>query len=78
VSCWCEELVAEATEGSGTQRKGSVCRWKPLPSNGSEDVTVDIGVCVYVCVCTKVNCKMQSRAVSKESNKSGHQSKTRL
>jgi hypothetical protein len=25
----------------GTQRKGNVCRVKPLPSNGSEDMSVD-------------------------------------
>jgi hypothetical protein len=30
--------------------KGNVCRWKPLPSNGSENTTVDTGVCVCVCV----------------------------
>jgi hypothetical protein len=33
--------------------------WKPLPSNGSEDVTVDTSVCVIV------SCKVLSRAVSK-------------
>jgi hypothetical protein len=38
-------------DSSGTQRKGNVRYWKPLPSNDSEDVTVDIGVCVCVCVC---------------------------
>jgi hypothetical protein len=44
VSCCCEKLVAETGDSSGTQRKGNVCRWKPLPSNGSEDVTVDTSV----------------------------------
>jgi hypothetical protein len=29
-----KKLVAEAGDSSGTQRKGNVCRWKPLPSNG--------------------------------------------
>jgi hypothetical protein len=50
VSCRCEKLVTEAGESSGTQRKGNVRRWKPLPSNGSEDVNVDNSVCVCVCV----------------------------
>jgi hypothetical protein len=48
VSRCCEKLVAEAGDSSGTQRKGNVRRWKPLPSNGSEDVTVDTSVCVTV------------------------------
>jgi hypothetical protein len=34
VSCYCEKLVAEAKDRSGTQKKGNVCRWKLLPSNG--------------------------------------------
>jgi hypothetical protein len=29
-----EKLAAEAGDSSGTQRKESVRRWKPLPSNG--------------------------------------------
>jgi hypothetical protein len=29
-----EKLVTEAEESSGTQRKGNLRRWKPLPSNG--------------------------------------------
>jgi hypothetical protein len=29
-----EKLVAEAGDSSGTQRKGNVRRWKPLPKNG--------------------------------------------
>jgi hypothetical protein len=29
-----EKLVAEAGESSGTQGKGNVRCWKPLPSNG--------------------------------------------
>jgi hypothetical protein len=29
-----EKLVAESGKGSGTQRKGNVRRWKPLPNNG--------------------------------------------
>jgi hypothetical protein len=48
VSCCRYKLVAEARDSSGTQQKGTVCHWKPLPSNGSEDVTVDTGVCVLV------------------------------
>jgi hypothetical protein len=50
VNCCCEMLVVEDGNSSGTQRKGNLCRWKPLSSNGSEVVTVDNGVCVCVCV----------------------------
>jgi hypothetical protein len=28
-----EKLVAEVGDSSGTQRKGNVRQWKPLPSN---------------------------------------------
>jgi hypothetical protein len=45
-------LVAEARDSSGTHRKENVGRWKPLPSNDSEDVTMDTNLCVTV------NCKM--------------------
>jgi hypothetical protein len=55
------ELVAEARESSGTQRNGNVRRLKPLPSNGSEDVTENTSLCVIV------NCKVLSRAVSMSS-----------
>jgi hypothetical protein len=34
MSCCCEKLVAEARESLGTQRKGNIRHWKPLPSNG--------------------------------------------
>jgi hypothetical protein len=34
VSCYCEELVVQPENSSGTQRKKNVCLWKPLPSNG--------------------------------------------
>jgi hypothetical protein len=34
VSCCCEKLVDEAGDSSGTQRKRTIRRWKPLPSNG--------------------------------------------
>jgi hypothetical protein len=47
VSCCCEKLVAEAGDNSVTQ-KGNFRRWKPLTSNGREDVTVDTNVCVIV------------------------------
>jgi hypothetical protein len=50
MSCRCEKLVAEAGDLSGTQRKGNFRRWKPLPSNDSEDVTLDTSVCVCVYV----------------------------
>jgi hypothetical protein len=40
VSCCCENPAAEAGDSSGTQRKGNVRRWKPLPSIGSEDTSV--------------------------------------
>jgi hypothetical protein len=52
VSCCCEKLVAEARDSLGTQRNKNVCHWKLLPSNGSENVTVDTKVCVAV------NCKV--------------------
>jgi hypothetical protein len=32
----CEKLVAETGHSFGTQRKGNVRGWKPLPSNGYE------------------------------------------
>jgi hypothetical protein len=48
VSYCCEKLVAEVGDRSGTQRKGNLRRWKPLPGNGSEDVTVDASVCICV------------------------------
>jgi hypothetical protein len=48
----CELLRLEAGSGGqgqfGNPEKGNVRRWKPLPSNGSEDVTVDTSVCVIV------------------------------
>jgi hypothetical protein len=45
----CEGLVVEAEDSSETQKKGNDRRCKPLPSNGSEDMTVDmsISVCVF-------------------------------
>jgi hypothetical protein len=52
VSCCCEKLVPEAGGSSETQKKGNVRRWKPLPSSGSEDVTVDTNMLV------RTNCKM--------------------
>jgi hypothetical protein len=33
VSHSCENLVAEAGDNSGTQSKGNVRRWKPLPED---------------------------------------------
>jgi hypothetical protein len=45
-------LVAEARDHSGTHRKENICHWKLLPSNSSEDMTVDTSVCVIV------NCKV--------------------
>jgi hypothetical protein len=38
------EAGNEAGDYSGTERKGNVRLWKPLPSNGSEHVSVDTGV----------------------------------
>jgi hypothetical protein len=32
--------MSEAEDSSVIQRKGNIRRWKPLLSNGSEDVTV--------------------------------------
>jgi hypothetical protein len=65
------KLVAEAGDSSRTQRNGNIRRWKPLPSNGSEDVAGDTGVfnsemLIVVTLCIK------------GSNIFGHQSKTRL
>jgi hypothetical protein len=45
VRCCCEKLMAEAGDISGTQRKGRP-PLKPLPGNGSNNVTVDTSVCV--------------------------------
>jgi hypothetical protein len=42
MSCCCEKLEAENGDRLRTRRNGNVCRWKPLPSNGSEEVTVEI------------------------------------
>jgi hypothetical protein len=46
----CELLLLEAInwsrDRSKTQGKGNVRRLKPLPSNGTEDVTVNTTVCV--------------------------------
>jgi hypothetical protein len=50
VNYCCENLEDEAGDSSGTQRKGNIRRWKPLPSKGIEDVTVDTCVCVCVTV----------------------------
>jgi hypothetical protein len=62
VSCYLENLVAEAEDCSGARRKEDVRRWKTQPSNNSEDMTVNNGVCVCVCVCVCVrvivDCKM--------------------
>jgi hypothetical protein len=33
------------------RKRVSVKSWKPLPSNGSKDVTVDTVDSVFVCVC---------------------------
>jgi hypothetical protein len=33
VSCCCEKLVVGTRDSSGTQRKGNIHHWKPLPSN---------------------------------------------
>jgi hypothetical protein len=38
-------MESEAVDSSGTQRKGNVRRWKPLPSNGIEGMSVDTSVC---------------------------------
>jgi hypothetical protein len=54
VSCCCEKLVAEAGKYSGIKTKGNVRRLKPLPSNSSADVTVEISVYVFVTVTFKV------------------------
>jgi hypothetical protein len=43
-----QKLIAEAGNSSLTEKKGNVRRWKPLPSNDSENVTVDTSLCVIV------------------------------
>lgn len=48
VNCCCWKLVNEARNSSGTQGKGNIGLWKPLPSNGSDDVSVDTSLCVTV------------------------------
>jgi hypothetical protein len=40
--------VAETGDSSGTNTKEGICSWKPLTSNGSQDVTVDASVCITV------------------------------
>jgi hypothetical protein len=40
--------VAGAGDSSGTQRKGNVRRWKPLPSNAVKTVTEITSLCVIV------------------------------
>jgi hypothetical protein len=50
-SCRCEKLVAEAENRTGTKRKGNVRRWKPIPSNCTEDVTVNTSMCVCAREC---------------------------
>jgi hypothetical protein len=37
-----------AGDNLGTQSEGNVHYWKPLPSNGRENVAVDTSVCVTV------------------------------
>jgi hypothetical protein len=39
-----EKLLIEGEDISATQKKGNVRVWKPLPNNGSADVTADIRV----------------------------------
>jgi hypothetical protein len=46
--CCCEKLVAEAGDISGPQKKVNLRRWKPLPSNGSENMYTSLCVCVCV------------------------------
>jgi hypothetical protein len=45
---FCQNLVAEARDSSGTQRKGNVKRWKPLPSNAVKTVPENTSLCVMV------------------------------
>jgi hypothetical protein len=40
------QVSVESGNISGAKRKGSVRRFKPLPRNGSEDVTVGTSACV--------------------------------
>jgi hypothetical protein len=43
-----EKPVAEAGDISGTQRKGNVLRWKPLPSSAVKTVTENTSLCVIM------------------------------
>jgi hypothetical protein len=43
-----EKMVAEAGDISGTQRKGDIHRWKPLPSSAVKTVTENTSLCVLV------------------------------
>jgi hypothetical protein len=45
--------VAEAGDSSGTKKTENIRRWKPLQSNGSEDVTMDTSVCARMWQCTE-------------------------
>jgi hypothetical protein len=47
------------------ERSWGTHRWKPLPSNDREDVTVDTDVCVCVCVCVCVIVISKLQSVSK-------------
>jgi hypothetical protein len=53
------QLWLGSGDSLGFQKKGNTRCWKPLPSSGSEDMTVDTNVCVCVCVCVyERNCKV--------------------
>jgi hypothetical protein len=71
VSRCCQKLEAEAGDRTGTQRKGNVRRWKPLPSNGSEDVTwrTRAGVCVRARVCVCVTEPFYSHTQNRDNTK---------
>jgi hypothetical protein len=56
-SCCSEKLVAEAGGSSGNPEEEEHPPLKPLPINGSKDMTVDTGVCVTM------YCKVQSRGL---------------
>jgi hypothetical protein len=44
----CEKLVAEAGDSLGTQRKGNIHSWMPLPSSTVNTVTENRSLCVIV------------------------------
>jgi uncharacterized protein (DUF3084 family) len=43
-----EKLIAKGGDSSGTQRKGNIRRWKPLPSSAVKTIIENTSLCVIV------------------------------